>query len=184
MSKEKNNEVVQEALQQLQQGVQEFMTSERFAEYLRVMSKFHNYSFNNTILIALQKPDASLVHGYRAWQRDFGRFVRKGERGIRIFAPMPMKRQTEHEALDPDTGKPVLYEDGSPVKVEASRVIQRYKVATVFDVSQTEGEPLPALAGYLPTQPASNSPTATASTTGMVKIEKNVLRQMLLTAWV
>ena len=109
------------------------------------MGRFHNYSLNNTILIHLQKPDASLVASYLSWQRNFGRTVNKGERAIRILAPAPFKRRIETEQLDPVTGNPILNPDGSSVKNSKEVVVQSFKVVNVFDISQTEGRDLPEL---------------------------------------
>ena len=110
------------------------------------MSKFHNYSFNNTVLIALQKPDASLVMGFNAWKgKGIERNVKKGEQGIRIFAPAPYKIKTEAEKLDPDTKKPIIGEDGKPITETKEITIPAFKVVCVYDVSQTEGKELPTL---------------------------------------
>ena len=130
----------------LEQGVTELFESERYKEYLRVMSKFHNYSFNNTLLIAIQKPDASLVAGFSSWKNNFGRTVKKGEKGIKIIAPAPSKRTEERQLIDPDTRLPMLDENGEPLKVKVELVIPKYKVVHVFDVSQTEGRELPDIA--------------------------------------
>ena len=107
------------------------------------MSKFYNYSFNNTLLIAMQKPEATLVAGYTAWQRNFDRHVMKGEKGIRILAPAPYKTQMEMEKIDPKTQKPVLDADGKPVTEMVEVMRPAFKVVSVFDVSQTEGKELP-----------------------------------------
>lgn len=107
------------------------------------MSKFYNYSFNNTLLIAMQKPDATLVAGYTAWQRNFGRQVQKGEKGIKILAPAPYKAQLEMEKIDPNTNKPMLDADGKPVTETVEVMRPAFKVVSVFDVSQTEGKELP-----------------------------------------
>ena len=130
----------------LQEGLQELFDSERYAEYLRVMSKFHRYSVNNTLLIAMQKPDATLVAGYQAWQKKFNRHVNKGERGIQIIAPAPIREKREQEKIDPETGEVVLLENGQPETEEVTVTIPRFTVSTVFDVSQTDGDPLPDLA--------------------------------------
>jgi len=107
------------------------------------MSKFHNYSFNNTLLIAMQKPDASLVAGFQSWKNNFKRNVVKGEKGIKILAPSPFKIRQEMEKIDPETQKPVIGADGKPVKEEKEITIPAFKVVSVFDVSQTEGKELP-----------------------------------------
>ena len=130
----------------MEQGITELFDSERYKEYLRVMSKFHNYSFNNTLLIAMQKPDASLVAGFTAWKNQFQRNVKKGEKGIKIIAPSPFKIKQEMEKIDPQTQKPVIGRDGKPVTEEKEITIPAYKVVSVFDVSQTEGKELPDIA--------------------------------------
>ena len=130
----------------MEQGITELFDSERYKEYLRVMSKFHNYSFNNTLLIAMQKPDASLVAGFSAWKNNFERNVMKGQKGIKIIAPSPFKVKQEMQKIDPHTQKPVIGKDGKPVTEEKEITIPAYKVVTVFDVSQTEGKELPDIA--------------------------------------
>ena len=143
----KREEQLKEITGRLEQGVQELFTSERYAEYLKTMAKFHNYSFNNTLLIALQRPDATLVAGYQAWQKKFNRHVMRGEKGIQIIAPAPVKEKEEVEKIDPETNEPILKEDGQPETEIIEHVIPRFKVSTVFDISQTDGEPLPDLGG-------------------------------------
>lgn len=143
MAENKNAQQVRETTDKLEQGIKELFESERFKEYLRTMSKFYNYSFNNTLLIAMQKPEATLVAGYTAWQRNFDRHVMKGERGIRILAPAPYKTQMEMEKIDPKTQKPVLDADGKPVTEMVEVMRPAFKVVSVFDVSQTEGKELP-----------------------------------------
>ncbi len=117
--------------------------SERFKEYLTAMSKFYNYSFNNALLIAMQKPDATLVAGYTSWPRNFDRHVLKGEKGIKILAPAPYKDKEERERIDPVTQKPILDADGKPVVDTVEVMRPAFKVVSVFDVSQTEGKELP-----------------------------------------
>ncbi len=129
----------------MEQGITELFDSERYKEYLQVMSKFHNYSFNNTLLIAMQKPDASLIAGFNAWKNNFGRNVMRGEKGIRILAPSPYKIRQEVEKKDPQTGKTVIGSDGKPVTETKEIQIPAYKVVAVFDVSQTEGRELPSI---------------------------------------
>lgn len=124
----------------------ELFDSERYKEYLRVMSKFHNYSFNNTLLIAMQKPDASLIAGFSAWKNNFGRNVMKGQKGIKILAPSPFKIKKEMEKIDPQTGKAFIGKDGKPVTEEKEITIPAFKVVSVFDVSQTEGREIPNIA--------------------------------------
>ena len=122
----------------------DLFTSERYEEYLKTMAKFHNYSFNNTLLIAMQRPDATLVTGYRNWQ-SMGRQVMKGEKGITIIAPAPVKKKQKQEVLDRDH-RPVLDENGVPVLKEVEIKIPRFKAITVFDIAQTTGEPIELLA--------------------------------------
>lgn len=142
---EKRELQMKEITEQLEQGVKELFTSEMYTEYLRTMSQFHNYSFNNTLLIAMQKPDATLVAGYQAWQKKFKRQVRRGEKAIQIIAPAPIREKQEVEKIDPETQEPVLRFDGQPETEEVEIVIPRFRVASVFDISQTDGEPLPEL---------------------------------------
>ena len=136
-------EQLKQITEQLEQGVAEIFTSEKYTEYLNTMAKFHNYSFNNTLLIAMQKPEATLVAGYQAWQKKFNRQVKRGEKGIQIIAPAPFKEKQEIEKTDPETGEIVIGEDGQPETEVVERVITRFRVTTVFDVSQTTGEPIP-----------------------------------------
>ena len=146
LTAEKPAEKLKEITDRLEQGITELFDSERYKEYLRVMSKFHNYSFNNTLLIAMQKPDASLIAGFTAWKNQFQRNVKKGEKGIKIIAPSPFKIKQETEKIDPQTQKPVIGRDGKPVTEEKEITIPAYKVVSVFDVSQTEGKELPNIA--------------------------------------
>ena len=146
LTSEKPAEKLKEITDRLEQGITELFESERYKEYLRVMSKFHNYSFNNTLLIAMQKPDASLVAGFSAWKNNFGRNVMKGQKGIKIIAPSPYKVKQEMKKLDPHTQQPIIGKDGKPVTEEMEITIPAYKVVSVFDVSQTEGKELPDIA--------------------------------------
>ena len=146
LTSEKPADKLKEITDRLEQGITELFESERYKEYLRVMSKFHNYSFNNTLLIAMQKPDASLVAGFSSWKNNFGRSVMKGEKGIKIIAPSPFTVKQEVEKTDPQTGKPVIGKDGKPVTEEKEIKVPAYKVVSVFDVSQTEGRELPDIA--------------------------------------
>ena len=146
LTSEKPAEKLKEITDRLEQGITELFDSERYKEYLRVMSKFHNYSFNNTLLIAMQKPDASLVAGFSAWKNNFERNVMKGQKGIKIIAPSPYKIKQEMQKIDPHTQKPVIGKDGKPVTEEKEVTIPAYKVVSVFDVSQTEGKELPDIA--------------------------------------
>ena len=136
---------VKEITDKLEAGIQALFESEAFKNYLKTLSKFHDYSLNNTILIAMQKPDATLVAGYTAWQKNFGRQVQKGETGIRILAPTPYKKQMEVDRLDPVTQQPVLNPDGSTAKDLKEIMVPAFKVVNVFDVSQTDGKPLPTI---------------------------------------
>ena len=139
-------EKLKEITDRLEQGITELFDSERYKEYLKVMSKFHNYSFRNTVLIAMQKPDASLVAGFSAWKNNFERNVMKGQKGIKIIAPSPYKIKQEMQKIDPHTQKPIIGKDGKPVTEEKEITIPAYKVVSVFDVSQTEGKELPDIA--------------------------------------
>jgi len=146
MAENKNAQQVREITDKLEQGIKELFESEKFKEYLTTMSKFYNYSFNNTLLIAMQKPDATLIAGYTSWQRNFDRHVMKGEKGIKILAPAPYKAQEEREKIDPATQKPVLDVDGKPVTETVEVLRPAFKVVSVFDVSQTDGKELPDIA--------------------------------------
>ena len=136
---------VKEITDKLEEGLKELFESGKYKNYLSTMSKFHNYSFNNTLLIALQRPDASLVAGYQAWQKNFNRHVKRGEKGIRILAPAPYKIKEEWDKLDPVTGEVMLDKDGMPQTEEVEVKIPAFRAVSVFDVSQTDGEPLPEL---------------------------------------
>ena len=146
LTSEKPTEKLKEITDRLEQGITELFDSERYREYLRVMSKFHNYSFNNTLLIAMQKPDASLVAGFSAWKNNFGRNVIKGQKGIKIIAPSPYKVKQEMKKIDPHTQQPIIGKDGKPVTEEKEITIPAYTVVSVFDVSPTEGRELPDIA--------------------------------------
>ena len=134
---------MKEITDRLEQGIMGVFESERYAEYLRTMSKFHNYSLNNTLLIAMQ--GGNLVKGYRQWEKEFDRHVKPGEKAIKILAPAPYKVKKEREKIDPDTNMPVIGADGKPVMETQEMTIPAYKVVSVFDVSQTEGKELPDL---------------------------------------
>lgn len=142
---DKRADQLKEITERLEQGVKDIFTSEMYTKYLLTMSKFHNYSFNNTLLIAMQRPDATLVAGYNAWKNKFNRYVKKGEKGIQIIAPAPVKEREEREKIDKDTGLTVLNESGEPEIEVVERVIPRFRVTTVFDYAQTDGKPLPTL---------------------------------------
>lgn len=136
---------VKEVTERLEAGVRELFESERYQAYLKAMSKFHDYSLNNTLLILMQKPDASLVAGFGKWRDDFERHVKRGEKGIKIFAPAPYTIKKEAEKIDPDTGQPVIGADGKPVMEQQEIKIPAFKVVSVFDVSQTDGKEIPDL---------------------------------------
>ena len=136
---------VKEITDQLEQGIQDLFESEKYMSWLRTMSKFHDYSLNNTLLIAFQRPDATLVAGYTAWQKQFGRQVQKGEKAIKILAPAPYKEKVEMEKIDPITRTPILDADGKPVREVQEVTRPAFKVVSVFDVSQTEGREIPSL---------------------------------------
>ena len=136
---------VKEITDKLEAGLKELFESEKYKSYLSTMSKFHNYSFNNTLLIAIQKPEATLVAGYQAWQKNFERHVNKGEKAIRILAPAPYKIKEERDKLDPVTGEMMFDENGMPQKEETEVTIPAFRAVSVFDVSQTDGKPIPEL---------------------------------------
>ena len=136
---------VQEITDKLEEGLKELFESEKYKTYLSTMSKFHNYSFNNTLLIAMQKPEATLVARYKAWQKNFERHVNKGEKAIRILAPAPYKIKEERDKLDPVTGEMMFDENGMPQKEQVEVTIPAFRAVSVFDVSQTDGKPIPEL---------------------------------------
>ena len=136
---------VQEITDKLEEGLKELFESETYKTYLSTMSKFHNYSFNNTLLITMQKPEATLVAGYKAWQKNFERHVNKGEKAIRILAPAPYKIKEERDKLDPVTGEMMFDENGMPQKEQVEVTIPAFRAVSVFDVSQTDGKPIPEL---------------------------------------
>jgi len=137
---------VQELTNKLEQGVKDLFASDVYADYLKTMSRFHRYSTRNTLLIHLQYPNATLVSGFSAWQTKFNRHVKKGEKAIKILAPIPLVMTKETEKLDAETGRPIIGEDGEPVREEIEIKTARFKIVNVFDAAQTEGEPLPTLA--------------------------------------
>ena len=145
LTAQKPAEKMKEITDRLEQGIQDLFESDRFKEYLQVMSKFHNYSFNNTLLIAMQKPDATLIAGYNSWKNLFGRQVSRGAKGIKVIAPSPYKVKKEVDKIDPKTQKPVTDKNGKPVKEETEVTVPAFKVVSVFDVSQTEGKELPSI---------------------------------------
>ena len=145
LTAQKPAEKMKEITDRLEQGIQDLFESDRFKEYLQVMSKFHNYSFNNTLLIAMQKPDATLIAGYNSWKNLFGRQVSRGAKGIKVIAPSPYKVKKEVDKIDPKTQKPMTDKNGKPVKEETEVTVPAFKVVSVFDVSQTEGKELPTI---------------------------------------
>ena len=144
-----NRERLQEITAGIEQGIQELFESEKYMRYLSVMSRFHRYSVNNTMLIYMQKPDATLVAGYNKWKNQFERHVKRGEHGITIIAPTPFKKKIEEQKLDPDTKAPILDAEGKAVMEEKEIEIPMFRPVKVFDVSQTDGKPLPELASSL-----------------------------------
>ena len=148
-NKPTNRERLREITDGIEQGIKELFESEKYMRYLSVMSRFHRYSVNNTMLIYMQKPDATLVAGYNKWKDQFERHVKKGEHGITIIAPTPYKKKIEEQKLDPDTKAPILDKDGKIVTEEKEIEIPIFRPVKVFDVSQTDGKPLPELASSL-----------------------------------
>ena len=144
-----NRERLQQITAGIEQGIKELFESEKYMRYLSVMSRFHRYSVNNTMLIYMQKPDATLVAGYNKWKNQFERHVKRGERGITIIAPTPVKKKIEEQKLDPDTKAPILDAEGKVVMEEREVEIPMFRPVKVFDVSQTDGKPLPELASSL-----------------------------------
>ena len=144
-----NRERLQEITAGIEQGIKELFESEKYMRYLSVMSKFHRYSVNNTMLIYMQRPDATLVAGYNKWKNQFSRHVKRGEHGITIIAPTPYKKKIEEQKLDPDTKAPMLDKDGKVIMEEKEIEIPLFRPVKVFDISQTDGKPLPELASSL-----------------------------------
>ena len=144
-----NRERLQEITAGIEQGIKELFESEKYMRYLSVMSKFHRYSVNNTMLIYMQRPDATLVAGFNKWKNQFSRHVKKGEHGITIIAPTPYKKKIEEMKRDPDTQAPILDADGKAIMEEKEIEIPMFRPVKVFDVSQTNGKPLPELASSL-----------------------------------
>ena len=147
--KQTNKERLKDITDSIERGIQDLFQSDKYAQYLRTMSRFHKYSVNNTMLIYMQKPDATLVAGFNKWRDQFERNVMKGEKGIKIIAPTPFKKKIEQEKRDPDTNLPILDADGKVIIEEKEIKIPMFKPVTVFDVSQTDGKPLPQLASDL-----------------------------------
>ena len=144
-----NRERLQQITAGIEQGIKELFESEKYMRYLSVMSRFHRYSVNNTMLIYMQRPDATLVAGYNKWKNQFERHVKRGEHGITIIAPTPYKKKIEEQKLDPDTKAPMLDKDGKVIMEEKEIEIPLFRPVKVFDVSQTDGKPLPELASSL-----------------------------------
>ena len=144
-----NRERLQQITAGIEQGIKELFESEKYMRYLSVMSRFHRYSVNNTMLIYMQRPDATLVAGYNKWKNQFSRHVKRGEHGITIIAPTPYKKKIEEQKLDPDTKAPMLDKDGKVIMEEKEIEIPLFRPVKVFDISQTDGKPLPELAASL-----------------------------------
>ncbi|MDO4978451.1 MAG: ArdC family protein [Eubacteriales bacterium] len=150
LTNEQRRQQIDELTEIMQQGIRDVFESTRYADYLKIMSKFTNYSVRNTILIAMQTGGtASMVAGYEAWQKNFGRHVNKGEKAIKIFAPMAQKRKKEVDIIDAVTGEPSRNPDGSIRKEEVEVTIPTFRVTNVFDISQTSGPPLPSIVDNL-----------------------------------
>ena len=147
--KKTNKERLQEITDSIEAGIKDLFSSEKYMNYLRTMSKFHNYSFNNTMLIHMQMPEATRVASFNKWKDKFHRNVKRGEHGIKIIAPTPYVKKIEEMKRDPETNAPILDKNGEVIMEEKQVKIPRFKVVTVFDVSQTYGEPLPQLASTL-----------------------------------
>lgn len=142
---EEKKQQIKEITEKLDAELRSFVDSDKFKKYLKTMGKFHNYSWGNTLLIAMQDPNASCVAGFRAWETNFKRHVKKGEKGIKILAPAPYQKTIEQEVIDPGTRQPVRDADGN-IKVEKVQItVPNFHVVTVFDVAATEGEPLPEI---------------------------------------
>lgn len=147
--KQTNKDRMREIVDSIENGIKELFESDKYRKYLATMSRFHRYSVNNTMLIYMQRPDATHVAGFNKWRDQFGRNVLKGEKGIRIIAPTPYKKKIEEIKTDPETNAPVLDADGKAIIEEKEIRIPMFKVVSVFDVSQTAGKPLPQLAADL-----------------------------------
>ena len=143
--KQSNKERIKEITAGIEKGIMELFESDRYRNYLTTMSRFHKYSLNNVMLIHAQRPNATLVAGFSMWKNSFGRHVKKGEKGIQILAPTPYKIKVDKEKLDPDTKLPMLDDEGKPITEEKEVTIPMFKVVSVFDVSQTDGKPLPQI---------------------------------------
>lgn len=149
MEQKSSKDRLREITDSIEQGIKDLFESDKYRQYLRTMSRFHRYSVNNTLLIAMQRPDATRVAGFSKWRNQFGRHVRKGEKGIQIIAPTPFKKKIDAVKVDPDTKAPVLGQNGNTVMEEIEIKIPMFRVVSVFDVSQTEGRPLPEIVSDL-----------------------------------
>ena len=147
--KQTNKERLKDITDSIETGIKELFESDKYRQYLATMSRFHRYSVNNTMLIYMQRPDATHVAGFNKWRDQFGRSVKKGEKGIKIIAPTPFKKKIEQQKLDPDTKLPLRDENGDIITEEKTVQIPMYKPVVVFDVQQTAGKPLPELAANL-----------------------------------
>lgn len=143
----KDNKNLDQVMELLQNGVKDVFTSEKYRNYLTMLSKFHNYSYNNVLLISLQNPNATLVAGYNDWVKKHHRYVKKGEKGIKIIAPSPYKKEVSVPILDNNGNKVIV--DGKPLMEEKTIQAMSFRTVSVFDVSQTDGEPLPQLLSEL-----------------------------------
>lgn len=146
--KKGQSDKIKELTNRLEAGIKEVFASGRYREYLSAMDKFHSYSYNNTLLINMQKPEASYVAGYKTWET-LGRHVKKGEKGITILAPCPYKAVKDVDVVDPDTGKVMRDGQGNPMKEKREFIYANFRAISIFDISQTEGKPLPELAKEL-----------------------------------
>ena len=140
---DRQKEALDDVSKQVEEGIRKVFSNDNFRDYLKVVSRFHTYSFNNTVLIAAQKPDATLCAGFNAWKFKYGRHVKKGEKGIRIISPVKVKETVQEEKTDPNTGQPVFNEDGRLAATPKVVWKQRFRASTVFDIGQTEGNPVP-----------------------------------------
>ena len=140
---DRQKEALDDVSKQIEEGIRKVFSNDNYRDYLKVVSRFHTYSFNNTVLIAAQKPDATLCAGFNAWKFKYGRHVKKGEKGIRIISPVKIKETVQEEKTDPDTGQPVFNEDGQLAATPKVVWKQRFRASTVFDIGQTEGNPVP-----------------------------------------
>ena len=134
------NDKVKEKLELIEKGVKEVFESDKYKKHLQVMSKFHNYSMRNQLLISIQKPKSTLVKGFQSWKKEFGRNIKKGEKGISIISPIEHKKTVDIDKIDPITKEPIKDENGNIIKEKKVETFKLYKISTVFDISQTEGK--------------------------------------------